>query len=152
MPHKGLIAVTGGTGFVGRHVIKVLLDSGYAVRALARTPSKLSDISHDNLSVLKGSLGRHDKAAQVAGLSRFILLSSQTAAQPHLSDYAASKRAGELAVSAAFKGTLAIIRAPACLWLEARIGERAKWRWSMLKISREILRREPLLEIMTVKL
>ncbi len=150
MPHKGLIAVTGGTGFVGRHVIKVLLDSGYAVRALARTPSKLSDISHDNLSVLKGSLGRHDaelvkgtdsvlhmaglikartrteimatnrdaagglaKAAQVAGLSRFILLSSQTAAQPHLSDYAASKRAGELAVSAAFKGTLAIIRAPA---------------------------------------
>jgi len=150
MPHKGLIAVTGGTGFVGRHVIKALLEAGYAVRALARTPSKLSDISHENLSILKGSLGTEEadlvkgadsllhmaglikartraeimavnrdaagdlaKAAQAAGLSRFILLSSQTAQQPQLSDYAASKKAGEVAVKAAYKGALAIIRAPA---------------------------------------
>ena len=147
---KPLIAVTGGTGFVGRHMIKALLSRGYRVRALARTPSSLSDLKHDNLSVLKGSLGSVDaklvqgvdivlhmaglikarkradimavnrddtgaiaKAAQEAGVERFVLLSSQTAAQPQLSDYAASKEAGEGAVKAAYQGKLAIIRAPA---------------------------------------
>jgi len=150
MPHKGLIAVTGGTGFLGRHVIAALLDEGYAVRVLARTPEKLSGLGHKNLSVLKGALGPQDaalvkdadcllhmaglikartrqhimainrdaaghiaSAAQNAGISRFILMSSQTAQQPQLSDYAASKRAGEDAVKAAYKGALSIIRAPA---------------------------------------
>ena len=150
MPDMGLIAVTGGTGFVGRHVIRALLEAGYKVRALARTPSKLSDIDHLNLSICQGGLGSCDdefvldaqivlhmaglikartrdeimatnrdatgaltNAAQAAGVSRFILLSSQTAAQPQLSDYAASKEAGEMVVKAEFKGALAIIRAPA---------------------------------------
>ena len=57
---KPLIAVTGGTGFVGQHMIKALLEQGYFVRALARTPSKLSHITHQNLEILKGSLGQHD--------------------------------------------------------------------------------------------
>ena len=147
---KPLIAVTGGTGFVGRHVIKALLESGYQVRALARTPSKLDDLHHKNLDVLQGSLGSDDvalvkganvvlhmaglikarnlpdimavnrdaagdiaKAAQAASVKRFVLLSSQTAGQPQLSDYALSKHAGEAAVQEAYKGKLAIIRAPA---------------------------------------
>ena len=33
-----VIAVTGGTGFVGRHVLNQLAASGHTVRALARTP------------------------------------------------------------------------------------------------------------------
>lgn len=150
MSQLGLIAVTGGTGFVGRHVIRSLLTSGYKVKALARTPSKLSDMSHKNLSICKGGLGDCDaalvegadivlhmaglikaqtreimmktnkesagdlaKAAEAAGVKRFILLSSQTASQPQLSDYAASKKAGEDAVKSVFKSPLAIIRAPA---------------------------------------
>ncbi len=147
---KPLIAVTGGTGFVGRHLIETLLENGYQVRALARTPAKLAELSHDNLEIFKGSLGSDDtglvggvdvvlhiaglikarnlseimainrdaagemaKAAQKAGVKRFVLLSSQTAGQPHLSDYAASKHAGEVAVKDAYSGKLAIIRAPA---------------------------------------
>lgn len=147
---KPLIAVTGGTGFVGLHVIKALLDRGCAVRALARTPSKLAGITHRDLVVIKGSLGANDayltegadvilhlaglikaktradmmavnrdaagamaKAAQQANVERFVLLSSQAASQPYLSDYAGSKHAGELAVKELFKGNLAIIRAPA---------------------------------------
>ena len=147
---KPLIAVTGGTGFVGRHVIKALLESGHQVRALARTPAKLADLSADNLEIIKGGLGTDDaalvqgadivlhmaglikarnlaeimavnrdaagdiaKAAQAAGVKRFVLLSSQTAGQPQLSDYAASKHAGEAAVKEAYQGKLAIIRAPA---------------------------------------
>jgi len=145
-----LIAVTGGTGFVGRHMITALLSQGYRVRALARTPAKLADFAHENLDILKGSLGSADtqlvqgadvvlhmaglikarslaeimavnrdgagaiaKTAQASGVKCFVLLSSQTAGQPHLSDYAASKQAGELAVKGAYKGGLAIIRAPA---------------------------------------
>jgi len=145
-----LIAVTGGTGFVGRHMIKALLERGFKVRALARTPAKLSDLTHENLDVLQGSLGSNDeefvngadivlhmaglikartradimavnrddtgaiaKAAQDANVERFVLLSSQTACQPQLSDYAASKEAGERAVKEAYRGKLAIIRAPA---------------------------------------
>jgi len=147
---KPLIAVTGGTGFVGRHMITALLESGYLVRVLARTPSKLADLSHTNLEVFEGSLGSDDaalvdsadvvlhmaglikarkltefmavnrdaagalaKAAQDAGVQRFVLLSSQAAGQPGLSDYAVSKHAGELAVKQAYKGKLAIIRPPA---------------------------------------
>ena len=147
---KPFIAVTGGTGFVGRHLISTLLENGYQVRALARTPAKLADLSHENLEIFKGNLGSDDaglvdgadvvlhmaglikarnlpeimavnrdaagdmaKAAQTAGVKRFILLSSQTAGQPHLSDYAASKHAGEVAVKDAYSGKLAIIRAPA---------------------------------------
>ncbi|MGB0906716.1 MAG: NAD-dependent epimerase/dehydratase family protein [Maricaulaceae bacterium] len=52
-----LIGITGGTGFVGRHVIQAALAHGHRVRVLARSPKKLSDIKHDNLDVLTGQLG-----------------------------------------------------------------------------------------------
>ena len=52
-------------------------------------------------------------AAQSSGVSRFILVSSITAKAPELSDYAASKNAGETAVKTEYNGALAIIRAPA---------------------------------------
>ena len=147
---KPLIAVTGGTGFVGRHVIKALLENGHKVKALARSPEKLADLSHENLELFKGGLGENDRAfvkdadivlhmaglikartlaeimavnrdatreiaraADEAGIKRLVLLSSQTAGQPQLSDYAASKQAGEVAVKEVFSKNLAIIRAPA---------------------------------------
>jgi nucleoside-diphosphate-sugar epimerase len=53
------------------------------------------------------------RVAETAGISRFILFSSMTARVPELSDYAASKHAGEVAVKATFTGPLAVIRAPA---------------------------------------
>ncbi|KAJ3888828.1 hypothetical protein GG344DRAFT_52852, partial [Lentinula edodes] len=38
------IQVTGGTGFLGTHIISQLLEKGYIVRATARSPSKLQTI------------------------------------------------------------------------------------------------------------
>jgi len=152
MSKTGFIAVTGGTGVVGHHVIRALLTEGYNVKALARSPSKLSDITDDKLTVIQGNLKAVDasflkgastvlhmaglikaqtredimlvnrdgagavaSAAQEVGVPRFVLMSSQTAGQPQLSDYAASKYAGEIAVKEAYQGTLAIIRAPAVI-------------------------------------
>jgi len=53
------------------------------------------------------------RQAHRANVKRFVLLSSITARQADLSDYAFSKREGERAASENFKGPIAIIRAPA---------------------------------------
>lgn len=145
-----LIAVTGGTGFVGGHVMPAAIAAGYRMRVMARTPSKLNIPSHSNLEVFRGALGTDDaafvdgadivlhmaglikarnrgafdavnvdattnlaRAAQAAGVSRFVLLSSMAARVPRLSDYAASKNLGEAAAREHFTGPLSIIRAPA---------------------------------------
>ena len=52
------------------------------------------------------------KQAQMAGVKRFVLLSSIAARQSQLSDYAASKHAGEIALKEEFTGKVAIVRAP----------------------------------------
>jgi len=52
------------------------------------------------------------KAAKAAG-ARFILVSSLAAREPHLSDYAGSKRGGEDAAREIFGGDLTIVRPPA---------------------------------------
>lgn len=37
---SGVVAVTGSTGFVGRHIVNRLIGQGYAVRAMVRNPKK----------------------------------------------------------------------------------------------------------------
>jgi len=151
VPSKKLtIAITGGTGFLGRYVIMAALEAGHTVQAMARKPEAVADISHKNLSWVKGGLGQADaeicenadaaihmaglikartrdifyavnghaagefaKAAQSAGVRRFVLISSMAAREPELSHYAGSKRAGERAVQTNFQAKTAIIRAPA---------------------------------------
>ncbi|WP_293004521.1 NAD(P)H-binding protein [Mycobacterium sp.] len=49
--------VTGASGYIGRQLIPRLLDAGYAVRALARTPSKLQDAAwHSEVEIVRGDL------------------------------------------------------------------------------------------------
>ena len=50
--------VTGATGYIGGRLIPALLDRGIAVRALARTPSKLDGVPWRNrVEVVRGDLG-----------------------------------------------------------------------------------------------
>ncbi|AKS42090.1 NAD-dependent epimerase/dehydratase family protein [Wenzhouxiangella marina] len=127
------IALTGASGFVGRHLLAALLEGGHEIRALVRHPEQLpgrhqltpvrgrlddsealgelvSDV--DAIIHLAGATAGIDYAelarvnaigtarlAEAAELhapgARFIHLSSLAARRPELSDYAASKRAGE---------------------------------------------------------
>jgi len=127
------VALTGATGFIGRHVLELLLKRRFKVRALVRgidqigtgpdltpivgrlnQPDALNALVEgvDCLVHLAGATGGLDYAdfarVNVAGVCslldacgqssssvRFIHLSSLAAREPDLSDYSASKRAGE---------------------------------------------------------
>lgn len=55
MPKPPLcVALTGATGFVGRHTLPALLARGYHVRALVRDPERLKN--HPNVTAVKGDL------------------------------------------------------------------------------------------------
>jgi farnesol dehydrogenase len=50
------VLLTGGSGFIGLHLVKILLDQGYRVNALYRNSENLESIKNENLSLFKGSL------------------------------------------------------------------------------------------------
>jgi len=52
---KSPVALTGATGFVGRHILDRLLAAGYSVRVLVRTPAKLR-IRAEGLEIVQGGL------------------------------------------------------------------------------------------------
>jgi dihydroflavonol-4-reductase len=56
MKHRAL--VTGGTGFVGRRVVRRLLENGWAVRALVLESERSSLPKHQNLELVVGDVTR----------------------------------------------------------------------------------------------
>jgi nucleoside-diphosphate-sugar epimerase len=141
------LAITGGTGFVGSHLIDAALAAGHEVRALTRRDQP----PRDRLEWIPGSLGDRGSldalvagvqavvhvagvlkardavgfaegnvegtrtlldATSVAGIRRFVHVSSLAAREPKLSLYGASKhRAEELVESSGLDW--AIVRPPA---------------------------------------
>lgn len=141
------LAITGGTGFVGRHVISLALARKHEVRALARTPQpplpgvewvegaidparNLDRLVEGAEAVIHiaGAINAPDRAAfaacnidgtaavlhaaEGAGVTRFIHVSSLAAREPALSDYGWSKAEAERKVEAS-KLDWTIIRPPA---------------------------------------
>lgn len=49
------VAIFGGTGKTGQHLIQQALAAGYQVTALARTPSKLA-LQHERLTLIQGDI------------------------------------------------------------------------------------------------
>lgn len=130
-----VIALTGGTGFVGSHAIDAALAAGHEVRALTRRPQPdragvtwvagaLDDATGltelvrgaDTVLHVAGAVDAPDRdafaaaniagtramiaAAQAAGPSRFVHVSSLSAREPGLSDYGWSKEQAEHVVAA----------------------------------------------------
>jgi nucleoside-diphosphate-sugar epimerase len=59
-----LVALTGATGFVGRHILDRLQRTGSRIRLLVRSPDKLPDLA-ENVQVTVGSLTDRDALAQL---------------------------------------------------------------------------------------
>jgi NADH dehydrogenase len=50
------IFLTGGTGFVGRHMLKRLLDEGHSARALVRDPGKAGELAQSGVELVPGDV------------------------------------------------------------------------------------------------
>lgn len=58
----GIIAITGGTGFIGQHLVARLADQGKKVRLLVRKPEAANLLSdHQNVEIVRGNL--NDRSA-----------------------------------------------------------------------------------------
>lgn len=84
--------------------VDVVIHAAGAIKARSRA---------EFLSVNSDGARRMAEAVVAAGAPRLILISSLAAREPDLSDYAASKRAGEIAASEVLGGALCILRPPA---------------------------------------
>ena len=62
-----LIALTGATGFVGRHVADALIARGHAVRALARHPDRAARLAARGAQIVSGDLSDADALRALAG-------------------------------------------------------------------------------------
>lgn len=68
-PGRRVILVTGATGYIGGRLVPELLDAGWTVRCLARTPAKLEAATwRDRVEVVEGDVLRPETlAAAMAG-------------------------------------------------------------------------------------
>ena len=59
--------VTGGTGFVGANLVRLLLQEGYAVRVLARPTSRLDNLEGLEVEIVPGDCGSPELWQQMVG-------------------------------------------------------------------------------------
>jgi dihydroflavonol-4-reductase len=67
--NRDLVFLTGGSGFVGAHVLRALLDAGYRVRALARGP--MAPI--EGCEIVSGDLSRPGTLARALDGCRYLV-------------------------------------------------------------------------------
>jgi len=67
-----ILAVFGGSGRTGKHLVKFALEQGYKVQALARTPSKVA-MKHDNLTIIEGDFENVDAIRQTVKGATYVV-------------------------------------------------------------------------------
>jgi dihydroflavonol-4-reductase len=101
MPREILVALTGGTGFVGSHVADALLAAGFRVRALVRRPSERSWLTGTDVEIVKGDVRDPESLpVLVDGASAIVHAAGKTSAKNE-AEYMASNAAGTENVAAA---------------------------------------------------
>ncbi len=93
--------VTGATGYIGGRLVPRLLEAGFQVRALARTPEKLNSVPwREHIEVVKGDLG--DPASLAVAFDGIDVLYYLVHSMGFEKDFAAEeRRAAQNVVSAA---------------------------------------------------
>ena len=93
--------VTGATGYVGGRLVPRLLESGFAVRALARNPAKLAGVPwRDRIEVSRGDLG--DASSLVSAFADIDVVYYLVHSMGFSKDFAAEeRRAAQNVVAAA---------------------------------------------------
>ena len=66
--HRGLITVFGGTGFLGRRIVRHLLDHGFQVRAASRHPERVGSASRPDAGSETTKADIHDETTVAAAL------------------------------------------------------------------------------------
>lgn len=75
---RGVVLVTGGSGFLGRPVLQKLRQSGWAVRALVRrTPSARAQVP--GIEYVEADLGREIPAGVMQGVTLVVHMAAETA-------------------------------------------------------------------------
>ncbi len=67
---KGMVAVTGGTGFIGRHIVRDLLSRGFSVRALTRTPRRPAQ---EGVTWIQGSLDDREALTELLSGADYVV-------------------------------------------------------------------------------
>ncbi|MCP5074947.1 MAG: aldehyde reductase [Rhodobacteraceae bacterium] len=65
MPRKKTVLVTGGSGFIAKHIIRQLLDEGFGVRASVRSAARESEISDAMAAHVKETIDLDDQLSFV---------------------------------------------------------------------------------------
>lgn len=77
------ILVIGASGFVGRHLARALLAGGYAVRCLARTPSKVDALATAGCEVVRGDVADPASVERALDGVRAVYVSIHTLSRQH---------------------------------------------------------------------
>jgi len=91
---KATIAVTGGTGFVGRTLLRLAVEQGYAVRALARAPQS----GQPGVSWVEGALDRPETLHALAKGADAVIHVAGVVNAPDLAGFEAGNVGGTLAM------------------------------------------------------
>src|SRR5262245_7568251 len=79
-----IIAVTGATGFVGRHLVATLVQRGHRVRALVRTRRRARVLPSRGVDVVTGSLSDTSALAELcrgaAGVAHLVAIIAESPA------------------------------------------------------------------------
>jgi 2-alkyl-3-oxoalkanoate reductase len=96
---KGLVAVTGGSGFIGRRIVERLAEDGWRVRALVRRPdSGLSDIGAE---IVRGTLEDAASAYALAESADVVVHCAGAIRAPNQETFVQINRDGTLRIAQA---------------------------------------------------